>query len=115
MKKPVKAALLSSLIFPGAGHVFLRRYISSFVLATFGGAAFYILISHAISTAQILAGRILNGEINPSITNIRTLIAEHQTADEAQLVSIATSLFIVVWIIAIVDSYRVGVAESKGR
>jgi hypothetical protein len=33
MNKPLKAALLSALVFPGSGHLYLKKYVCVTVLA----------------------------------------------------------------------------------
>lgn len=108
MNRSVKAALLSALVFPGAGHFFLKRYIPGSVLAGSAFVALYILVSTAVARAVQITNEIQRGEVELDIAAITELVSSHPTGPESQILSITTAALLISWVIGIVDSYRVG-------
>ena len=113
MKQPIKAVLLSAFVYPGAGHLLLKRYVSCVVLIAGASAVFYILVSNALTKAMLISNKIINGVVEPDIAVIRNLISDLQSAEEVRINSIATVFLIIVWLIGIIDSYRVGCAQDR--
>jgi len=113
MKKPTKAALLSALVFPGVGHVFLKRTLSGAVLAGAAFVALYVLVSSAVDRALEIVDKIQRGEIQPDIAVITELVSKQSTGTEAQIINIATAVLIIAWLIGVVDSYRVGRLQGR--
>ena len=108
MKKSTKAVLLSALVFPGTGHLFLKKYLSGTLLIGAILVAFYFLVTKAVEKAQHIADLITSGEIQPDIASLTEMITKTPTGSEGQLLSIASTTLIVAWLIGILDSYRVG-------
>ena len=114
MNKSMKAALLSAFLFPGAGHYFLKKFISGTVLAGTAFAALYLIISRAVERALQITEKIQRGEVQLDVTTITELVSKQPTGTEAQLLDIATTVLIITWLIGIVDSYGVGRLQDKG-
>lgn len=108
MKKTEKAVLLSALVLPGSGHFFLKRYISSLVLASTALVASYFLISGVINKALDISDKIKRGEIPPDIAAITELVSHQPSGAELQSLNAAMIILVAAWLIGIVDSYRVG-------
>lgn len=113
MKRSMKAVLLSTFVYPGAGHILLKKYVPCIILITVASAALYILVSNAFTKAMLISNKIINGEVQPDIAVIRELIVTLQTPAEVQAINIATVIFIIAWLIGIVDSYRVGRVQER--
>ena len=113
MNKPIKAALLSAFVFPGVGHFFLKKKFPGAVLAGTAFAGLYFLITKTVARAVQIAEKIQSGEVQLDSATITELVSNQTTGTEAQLLSIATAVLIVSWLIGIVDSYRVGRAQDK--
>ena len=114
MNKPMKAALLSAFICPGAGHFFLKKYILGTVLAGTAFAVLYLLISKTVERALQISAKIQSGEIQPDVAAIAELVSTQPTGAETELANIATAVLVIVWLIGIVDSYRVGRMQDEG-
>lgn len=114
MRKSIKAALLSGLVFPGAGHLFLKKHISGAVLACASLAAFYLIIANIIEKAQQITEKILQGEIALDVDAITELVSRQPSGNDPQL-EIAWFVLIICWLIAIADSYRCGRAQDKSE
>lgn len=113
MKRPMKAVLLSTFVYPGAGHILLKKYAASVILIVAASVALYILVSNVLSKAILISDKIVNGEIQPDIEVIRELIVTLQTPAEVQAINIATAFLIIAWLIGIIDSYRVARAQER--
>lgn len=105
--------MLSALVFPGLGHLYLKKRLAGSVLIGASFAAIYYLISKAVANALQVVEKIQSGDVQLDVVAITELLSKQSTAAELQLENIATAVFIVCWIIGIVDSYRLGCARDK--
>ncbi|MBV1931377.1 MAG: hypothetical protein KUG71_06650 [Porticoccaceae bacterium] len=108
MTRSTKAALLSALIFPGAGHAFLKKYLQAMVLGLVSFISVYYLLSMAMEKALQISEKILVGEVPLDIAVITDLISGQAMESDMYRLNYATTAFIICWIIGVVDSYRVG-------
>ena len=108
MKKTTTAILLSALVIPGAGHLYLKNKLSGFVLMSITIAALYVLVMTIIEKATLITDKILNGNIQPDITAITELVRSELSNADTAAANVATIVFAVVWLIGIADSYRLG-------
>jgi len=113
MNKSTKAALLSALVFPGAGHFFLKRHITGGVLAVAALGSLFLVVSNMIERAQQITDKILSGEVPLDIAAIMELLTRQPTGSEAQLLNIAWVVLIISWLLGIVDSYRIGLGQDR--
>ena len=113
MKKAIKAAMLSAFVFPGFGHLLLKRYLQGVVFIGTTFSALYLIISEVIERAQQIADKIISGEVQFDIVVITDLISRQSTGTEAQLLNIAGVVLLVIWLVSIVDSYRIGYLQDK--
>jgi hypothetical protein len=113
MKKPMKAALLSAFVFPGVGHLFLKKYVSGIALVGVSFSDIYYLISKTVEMALQITEKIQSGDVKLDIIAITELVSKQPIGTESHLLNIATAAFIICWLIGIVDSYRVGCVHDK--
>lgn len=111
----MKAVLLSAFVYPGAGHILLKKYASSVILIAVASIALYVLVSNAFTKAMLISEKIINGEVQPEISVIRDLIVTYQTPAEAHAINIATIILIITWVIGIFDSYRIDRAQERSQ
>jgi hypothetical protein len=105
MKKEFTAALLSALVYPGAGHIYVKKYP---IALGFICAFSYLLISMIRSLNEVVQevmSKINAGEVSLSIgamsQAIKELLAEQH--HQYDLVGLAMLLL---WIFATLDAYR---------
>ena len=115
MKKSTKATLISAFVFPGAGHIYLKKYTPVFLLAVTSLAGTYYLISKMVETALQIVEKIQLGHVQADVASINQLLSNQSTGTESQLLSIATIAIIICWIIGIIDSYRIGRGQNKNQ
>ena len=115
MNKPVKATLLFALVFPGAGHFYLKKNIAGAVLAGVAFVALTIVLVEAVQAALQIARSIQSGEVQLDLASIAELITYHASGNEAQVASIATTVLFMSWLIGMVDAYRAGRAQEQSQ
>ncbi len=110
MTRSIKAALLSGLIFPGAGHMVLKKYLRGSVLML---SALSVIVSKAIKQALTIVDRINSGESPVEAGAIAELASIPTSGAEGSISNIAALVVGAVWIIGIIDSYRLGIIQEK--
>lgn len=106
MKKPLKAALFSALLFPGAGQLLLKKYTSAIFYASFAFIGLYLLLSNLLTRAQEIIDKIQRGEVAFDLVVISELISQ-QTANATESLNPAVMIFLIAWLVSIVEAYRV--------
>jgi hypothetical protein len=110
----MKAALLSGLVFPGVGHLYLRRYLRGVLLAAGAAALSYFMISVALDSAFDIAGKIQSGDVPLNVGSISELVSKDSQGNEHST-EFATMALFALWVIGIVDSCRLGRAREKSK
>ncbi len=108
MKKSTKAVLLSALVFPGIGHIYLKKYTAGAFLAGSSFAAIYYLITKVMERAFEISEKVQSGDVPLDVEVITDLVSQQSTGADAQIMNIATTALVVFWVIGIVGSYRAG-------
>ncbi len=112
MKISTKAALFSCFVFPGAGHFYLKRFATAIFLSFVSAVAIYLITSQAVQVALEVVEEIQGGVVLPDTETISALVKEklHQSED---VTNISTISFIILWLVGIFDSYRIGRSLEK--
>lgn len=113
MNKSMKAPLLSALVFPGAGHFFLKKYFPGAVLACTALAGVYFLIAKTVERVLQITKKLESGEVQLDVAAILELVSKEPGGTASQHLNVATAVLISSWFIGIVDSYRVGRVQDK--
>lgn len=108
MSRSIKSVLLSGLVFPGAGHLYLKKYRMATVLiiTTIGCLSFLIMkaVEKAVSILEEIeaSGAAINAQ------NIVEISASATGNTDTTSTSIATLLIVICWFVGIIDAYRSG-------
>jgi len=113
MKRSSKAALLSGLIFPGIGHLFLRHYLRGSALLVASLAALSIILTRAYQHALLVVDQITGGDIPLDTGAIAQAISDSASTADSRVDSIAVIVLVACWLAGIIDSYRLGAAQEK--
>lgn len=113
MTRSTKAALLSGLIFPGVGHMFLKQYLRGSILMLSALIALSVIVTKAIEQALTIVDRIHSGEIPVKAGAITDLVAKSTSGAEGSILNIAALIVGACWLIGIIDSYRLGIIQEK--
>jgi hypothetical protein len=111
MKQSMKAALLSGLVFPGAGHLYLGRRLRGWAFIVSVLLIFAYLVIHVTVHAyrEIEAAQAKGAAIDMTAIQ-RSVAAVSDAATTAGFV-----LLVLIWLAAILDAYVAGERlEGKG-
>lgn len=112
MKKSTKAVLLSGLVFPGLGHIYLRRFLFGIVLLCLAGVAIFTITETAVNTALEVVNEIEAGNVALDSQSITQLV-EQRSRQAEQSTNIELWLFLSCWLFGIIDSYRIGSRQER--
>jgi hypothetical protein len=112
MKKSSKAALLSGLIFPGIGHIFLREYFRGSVLIALSLASLSVVVTSAYQHALLVVDRIASGDVAIEAGAIAQAVSNSTNATDNLIENAAFVLMAACWLAGIIDSYRLGALQE---
>jgi uncharacterized membrane protein HdeD (DUF308 family) len=113
MKRSSRAALLSGLILPGVGHIVLKQYVRGSVLILFSLIALSVIVTGISQRALTVVDRINSGDIPVDASAIADMVSKSTSAADSLTENLALLVLGVCWLIGIIDSYRIGVAQEK--
>ena len=108
MKLSTKAAIYSTIVFPGAGYFVVKKYVHGVIALLFAFGSLAVVFIEAYHKAQIIAEKIVLGLLPINITVIREQLLIIPDVYGPNVVSAATGLIVLIWLIGILDSYRIG-------
>jgi hypothetical protein len=108
MKKSIKAALFSALLFPGTGHFSLQKMMRGLYFFIPAFLSLIYLVRYSLDKAYVIADQLNLGKIPLDTETITNLIAEPPTGMTLLNLQIATWTIIVCWIGSIIDSFLLG-------
>jgi hypothetical protein len=114
MKAGVKAALLSGLVFPGVGQMYLKRYgrgLLFMVLAFLG-----LIIVAGMAAVAVLEGIGAEG-VKGGAVDIDALanLAATSLADSGISINLVLLFVVCCWIYSVIDAYRIGKRRDAER
>ena len=106
MSRSTTALLLSALVFPGAGHLYLKRKTRAllFIVPALVAGAYFVV--DATRRATDLADQIMSGSMGTDPVAIAARL--EQAGPTPFLVSLAIYIMLACWIVAAVDAWRLG-------
>jgi hypothetical protein len=113
MRKSIKAALLSAMVFPGIGHFSLKKPAHGAVLSGVSIVCLYFILATVVDMAQQLSVRIQSGDIPLDTTIISTMLYDQLAGNDGQGINIASFLLVICWLVGIVDSFRIGLLRGN--
>jgi TM2 domain-containing membrane protein YozV len=111
MKSPVKAALLSGLVFPGLGQIYLKRYMRGLTIIIPVILGLMLIIGMATIGALEILKKIQAEGGNTDMDTILNLATTYSTPNA--IYSDIIFLFIACcWLFSVIDAYRLGKRNS---
>lgn len=112
MKNEHKAALYSSIVFPGSGYFFTNEKKRGYLCIATCLIILFILMKEAWYKAQIIANKIVYGEITFDLNTIREHIQAIPSIYSEYTLTIVYSTLFIVWLISTMDSYRLAKQDT---
>jgi len=113
MMRSTKVALLSGLVFPGIGHIVLKQYLRGSVLMLSALIAFSVIVTRVFQRALTVVDHINSGDIPVETGAIAELVSNSTSGADGFIENTAVIVLGACWLIGIIDSYRLGVAQEK--
>lgn len=113
MKKSIKAALYSGLVFPGVGHFSLTHYARGLALFIPTLAAAAYVGNDVWQKANAILDKAMRGDIPLDPEVIAGMVSAAQPGSDSLWLNIATWMMMGCWVVGVVDAYRLGVIEEK--
>ncbi|WP_024610729.1 hypothetical protein [Pseudoalteromonas sp. TB64] len=108
MKQDIKAALLTAVVYPGAGHFFLKKRLIGAIFSGVFSLLLILTLKDIFAIAQCTANEIVSGKIQMSVTAILNAAHEPSAACAKLAEYKYVPTMVVVWVLSIVDAYRLG-------
>ncbi|ARN73637.1 hypothetical protein [Oceanicoccus sagamiensis] len=114
MSSPTKAVLLSGLIFPGAGHLYLKSYPKAISLVLLVVICLGFYIAEAIKQSQTVISQIDASNTPLSEEEITALIYKSVENTDTTMIAAVSFTLIGCWVFGVIDSYRLGKKSNHG-
>jgi hypothetical protein len=113
MQRTVSAALLSAFVFPGAGHLYLRRRLRACVFLLPTLVAAFVFAGDVMQRASALADLVVAGTLalDPAAIAARLQAQGGRSALE----TVCGAVLVACWLGSIVDSVVVARALERGE
>jgi hypothetical protein len=108
MKNSIKGAVLSGLLFPGLGQVVLGHYKRGIALALSVLVCLLVIVVRALRQALVIVDKIEAEGRVIDMSTISSIASRSSTASDAVIYNFVLLLIMLLWIVAIVDAYRLG-------
>ncbi len=103
MKRPLTAALLSALVFPGAGQLYLRRRARACLFLIPTALALLAFINDALTRATALIDQVTSGAVG--LDPVALAAQLERQGDGSSLGSVSAGVMVVCWLLSIADAY----------
>jgi len=114
MSRSTNAVLLSALVLPGAGHLYLKHYPRGIALVVASLACLGVLAGRAMQQASVVLEKLASGGNTVDAGQLADLVAQASNAPGSLVVTLASTALAGCWVIGIVDAYRLG-KDQRGR
>lgn len=104
MNRVLAASLLNAFVFPGAGHIYLKRATRGLLFLVPSLVALFVLMQRVLDTASGIADRLADGRIPLDPTAIATEISRQGTL-HGGATDFLSAVLVVCWIGSIVDGW----------
>lgn len=114
MSRSTNAVLLSALILPGAGQLYLKHYPRGIALIVSSLACLGVLAERAVQQASIVLEKLASEGDVVDPGRLADLIAQASNGPGSLVVTVASLVLAGCWVIGIVDAYRLG-KDQQGK
>ncbi len=114
MTRPTAAILLSALVFPGAGHLYLKRYSRGIVLIALSLACLGFFANQVLQQASSVLAQLASEGGVVDAGRLTDLVAQTSSGSGSLAVTTASLALAGCWVIGIIDACRTA-RSQQGR
>ncbi|OGU54106.1 MAG: hypothetical protein A2199_12520 [Hydrogenophilales bacterium RIFOXYA1_FULL_63_33] len=107
MSRSTNAVLLSALVLPGAGHLYLKHYPRGIALIAISLACLWVFVDRAMQQASIVLDQVASEGGAVDVGRLSDLVAQTSNGPGSLVVTVASLVLAGCWVIGIVDAYRI--------
>ncbi|MES2369101.1 MAG: DUF6677 family protein [Pseudomonadota bacterium] len=107
MSRSTTAVLLSALVLPGAGHLYLKHYPRGIALIAISLACLWIFMDRAMQQASIVLDQVASEVGAVDVGQLSNLVTQTSNGPDSLVVTAASLVLAGCWVIGIVDAYRI--------
>ncbi len=108
MPDALKAALLSGLIFPGLGQLFLKHHKRGITLMLVVLACLAAIVVKGVQQSLAILEKIASEGGVIDMKTVSSAVSQTSTTSSSLIFNLGLLLIIICWIIGVVDAYRIG-------
>ena len=112
MSRTTNAVLLSALVLPGAGQVYLKHYRRGIALIVVSLACLWVFVDSAMQQASAVLEKLESDGGVVDAGQLSDLANQAASGSGSTVATVATFVLAGCWLVGIVDAYRLGKNES---
>ncbi|MGX9460647.1 hypothetical protein ACWXWU_05310 [Shewanella sp. A14] len=113
MKKSIYAAMLSGIICPGSGQLWLGKKLLGWGFISVSVVCILVLMNQIIIRAQVIAEQILAGYIGNDLGSIYAAVSNVALDTGSSSMATLTWVFIANWSLSIISAFWLGAQQDK--
>ena len=114
MSRSTTAVVLSALVLPGAGHLYLKHYRRGIALIVVSLACLWVLVDRVMQQASAVLERMASEGGAADAGQLTDWVTQASSSSGSAAVTVATLVLAGCWLVGIVDAYRLGKLD-KGQ
>jgi hypothetical protein len=108
MSRSTTAVVLSALVLPGAGHLYLKHARRGAVLIMISLACLWVIVDRAMQQVSAVLERLESEGGALDAGNISDLVAQTSSSPGSAVATAATLVLAGCWLVGMADAYRLG-------
>jgi hypothetical protein len=107
MSRSTTAVLLSALVLPGAGHLYLKHYSRGLALIAISLVCLWVFVDRAMQQASLVLDQLASEGAAVDVGRLSELVTQTSNGPGSLVVTVASLVLAGCWAIGIVDTYRI--------
>jgi hypothetical protein len=116
MKLALKSALLSGIVLPGLGQIYLKYYLRGLVFLIPTLTCLYILIAKVVEALELIFQKILNNSNGiVDVNAIQSQVNEMFKGQNIIFYQILEYVLLICWVTSTIDAFSLGRKKDKEK
>lgn len=115
MSRSTNAVLLSALVLPGAGHLYLKHFRRGIALIAISLVCLWIFVNRVMRQASTVLEKLESEGTVLDAGQLSDLVTQTSNSSGSAAVTVATLVLVGCWVVGIADAYRLGKSTGPTR